>query len=473
MLGSKKIKALIVEDDPIFRDTIKKATEHVLELKIATSIRNAKIEIKNNSFDLVLLDKKLPDGIGIDLIPELKMANPHCVVLVLTSDPTDQSIVDALDLGASDYLVKTAHIKEEILGRILVARGRLAIEQRCRNAERLADEFFSSEIIGKSKALKDIREEIATFGPSQVNVLVSGETGTGKDLIAKALHLAQGNRTRPFITLNCAAFTDSLIESELFGHTKGSFTGASSDKAGKVELANGGDLFLDEIGELPLDTQAKLLRVLQDGEYYRVGSNEKRHSKFRVISATNRDLTKLVQEGRFREDLLFRINSAEIFTTPLRDRPEDIADIANYLLQKVGGMRCHFSDEAMAQIYAEKWPGNVRELKNRIDRAHALALRSGRDRVLLSDVKSDRKRISNEVSFRPGLTINISQINPETYKSATENGEREFLIAAFKLYDGDIVKTAQALNIGKSTLYRRLEKLNISRGVAEFKGASV
>ncbi|MBU6374601.1 MAG: sigma-54 dependent transcriptional regulator [Bdellovibrionales bacterium] len=474
MFGSKKIKTLLIEDDAIFRTAVEKATSHILDLSFASSVREAKILAKVRCFDLVLLDKKLPDGIGIDLIPELKMANPHCVVLVLTSDPTDESIVEALDLGASDYLVKTPHIQQDLLGRILVARGRLAIEQRCRNAERLADDFFSSELVGKSNALIEIREEIETFGPSQVNVLITGETGTGKELIAKALHLANGDRTRPFITLNCAAFQETLIESELFGHTKGSFTGAATDKVGKVELANGGDLFLDEIGELPLDVQSKLLRVLQDGEYYRVGSNEKRHSKFRVISATNRDLRNRVSEGEFREDLLFRINSAEIFTSPLRDRPEDIPDIASHLLHKIGGARYFFAKDALEQLCKEKWNGNVRELKNRIERAHALASRSDRTKILLSDVAPDSRRRPQdyESGFRPGLKTSISYITPTGYKQAIAKGERDFLIFALNTFNNDVLRTAESLGMSKSALYRRLDKLEISRNLSGFMEAS-
>ncbi len=466
-------EALLLEDDEIFIEKIQRALWNSLKFSVVRTVRETREKVRNGRFDIILLDKRLPDGLGTSLIPEIKMLMPHAVILVLTADKLDETLVDDLAAGASDYLHKTETISSDLMGRIMVALGRLKLEKRCQKAETVASQLLQPNLVGRSNVIQELRTLIQTFAKSPVSILVTGETGTGKELVARALNLSCADSTRAFIALNCGAIPQNLLESELFGHTKGAFSGAIADKPGKIELANGGDLFLDEIGELAPDLQVKLLRVLETGEFSRVGCNTVRFSKFRIISATHRSLGDMVVQEKFREDLMFRINGMSIFTAPLRDRREDISDLITHFLQIQEGPRFSISTEAITYLTNQPWPGNARELKSRIDCGIAFAKARESTELGLKDLsaqKNFQNNSKNNLMARnnlsaqnfPGLRTGFQFIEQE-YQRYLEETEKQYLLAALASYDWDLMQVSHRLGLHLSTLYRRMGQLDIPR----------
>ncbi len=367
-------KLLIIEDEAVIRSALRRLLERRgYAVAEAASVEQAGAEHDMHDFDLIITDLRLPGAPGTAVIEQAR----DVPVLVMTSYASVRSAVESMKLGAVDYIAKPFDHEE------LVMLVRRILKQR--RLERQKDALKSDVdrsypvggMIGRSPAMREVFSRIAKVAATDSTVLILGESGTGKELVARAIHEQSARREAPIVTVNCAAIPETLIESELFGHEKGAFTGAQATRTGLVESADSGTLFLDEIGELPLEAQARLLRVLQHGEIRRVGASRSHHVDVRLVAATHRDLRRQVTEGLFREDLFFRLNVVEIRLPPLRERGDDIEELARILLEKTCGRlnraRLKLSPGAMARLRDYRWPGNVRELENVIERAVILA----------------------------------------------------------------------------------------------------
>jgi len=350
------------------------------EVTTASNAREATRWLNDRAFDLLVIDFLMPDRTGLDVIRDLAAATPEAerpAIVMMTAHGSIESAVEAMKLGASDYLQKPFEVDE-----LLVIAQRALADQRARTglryllSERDA-EFDHYGIIGRSRPIRDVITRAEMVAESKSTILVTGETGTGKELVARAIHERSAQRSMPMIKVNCAAIPETLLESELFGHVRGAFTGASFTKKGRFALADGGTIFLDEIGTIALSVQAKLLRVLQDREFEPLGAERTQRVDVRVIAATNRDLRQLVAEGKFLEDLFYRLNVIPIEMPPLRDRPEDIPLLVDHFVrrfaERTGKNIDGVDDKAMAELSGYGWPGNVRELENTIERAVVLS----------------------------------------------------------------------------------------------------
>ncbi|MCE9667279.1 sigma-54 dependent transcriptional regulator [Myxococcus stipitatus] len=367
-------RILVIEDEPIIRTELRRLLVRAgHEVSEAGAVQEAASDYALDSFDLVISDLRLPGAPGTDVIALC----PGVPVLIMTSYATVKSAVDAMKLGAVDYIAKPFDHDELLLQVERVLREGKLTRQNAALRREVEQTWPVSGMVGQCAAMRDVFERVRKVAPSPATVLVLGESGTGKELVARALHAQSPRADGPLVSVNCAAIPEGLLESELFGHEKGAFTGAQTAHAGLVEAAHGGTLFLDEVGELPAPAQARLLRMLQDGEVRRVGSTRPRKVDVRIIAATHRDLPRRVQEGAFRQDLYFRLRVVEIRLPPLRERGEDLPMLARYLLEKasrkVGRPTATLSPEAMGALLAHPWPGNVRELENALERAVILA----------------------------------------------------------------------------------------------------
>ncbi|MBI1759854.1 MAG: sigma-54-dependent Fis family transcriptional regulator [Acidobacteria bacterium] len=368
------VRILVIDDDP----TVLEITEFHLKsegyevVTTASSLEGARLA-EEDAFDLVLTDLQMPELDGLELVKRLKESVPHLPVIMISGHGSEAKAREATEQGAFYFVDKPVDFSNLLL---LIGRG-LEFGRRAVKLKQIEDRWGNRaayyDLVGSSKAMQDLYELIDSIAESDANVFISGETGTGKELIANAVHERSLRRKKPLVKVNCSALPKELIESELFGHTKGAFTGATGEKNGLIGQSNGGSLFLDEIGEMPLELQPKLLRVLQERVYYRVGSEKPHAADFRLIAATNRDPLQAVSEGGLREDLYYRINTILIRVPPLRERAEDIQRLAQHFLQmyakRYGRPACGFSQQAYAALFGHTWPGNVRELQNVIERA--------------------------------------------------------------------------------------------------------
>ncbi len=374
----KNINLLVVDDDPsIIKVFEKLAKEEDWTYKIAKDGTKA-LEILNNYVvEVAVVDIKLPGYTGIQILEYARKNNLPTEVIIITGVGTVETAVQAIKLGAYDYLTKPFEDINKVTIQVDKALERFQLMQKVRRLERHSpDKFVYEDIVGKSKKMQDVFDVIENISTTTSTVLIMGESGTGKEMVANAIHRRSKRSKKPFVVINCSAIPETLLESELFGHKKGSFTGAISDKAGLFDEANGGTVFLDEIGEIPAPVQVKLLRVLQEGEVRPVGGNQSRRVDTRIIAATNKDLFKLVQENQFREDLYYRLNVITIVIPPLRDRPEDVPVLAYHFLKKntdkVGKKVGKISVDALQALQNYRWIGNVRELENVVERAVVL-----------------------------------------------------------------------------------------------------
>lgn len=385
-------KILIVEDEPIIRTALRKLLErNQYEVCEAPSVKEATSKFNLKDFDLVVSDLRLPGAPGTDLI---KLAG-DTPVLIMTSYASLRSAVDSMRMGAVDYVSKPFDHDEMVNAvKRVIGKAKAAIKSETTEAQDLITASKAiAGMIGSSDVMKDLYNRIHKVAPTAATVLIHGETGTGKELVARALHEESQRNNHLMISVNCAAIPETLIESELFGHEKGAFTGAATNREGLIAAADGGTLFLDEIGELPLEAQARLLRVLQEGEVRPLGSVESRKVDVRLVVATHRDLRKLAKEGKFREDLYFRINVVQLTLPPLRERGRDIIKIAESLLQRYctqfGKTPLSLANDAVDAIMAYQWPGNVRELENAMQRAVILCEDSNEISAQLLSIDSD------------------------------------------------------------------------------------
>ncbi len=446
-------RILVVDDEDIIRESLtfvlKKEGYTVQEAENGLVAYN---RLQEESFDLVITDLEMPEMKGIELLEEIKKLNIQTSVIIITAFGSLDTAICALRSGASDYLLKPVEF-DELLIKIkrLFEVKNLLLENRLLRKE-VQRNFDFENIIGKSPAIKKIYDMIQTVAETDTTVLITGKSGTGKELVARALHYNSRRKNKPLIAVNCGTIAENLIESELFGHKRGAFTGAISDKEGLVKAADGGTLFLDEISELPLQLQVKLLRVLQEKEYTPVGSTSSISVNVRFLASTNRDLKEEVGSGRFREDLYYRLNVVEINLPSLKEREEDIPLLADHFLNKyrtemnrnIKGI----DPEAMRAMMAYEWKGEIRELENTIERA---VIFCKQDFISLKD-------LPQIFSSKTG-TIDFSKIG--SLDDSVRKFEKDYIFKALENNNFDKEKTAELLKVGLSTLYRKLKELDI------------
>ena len=407
--------------------------------------------LKKYDWDLILSEVDLPSVSGLDLLQQAQALSPRTLVLLISGRPSLESAVGAIRHGAQDYLLKPISTKE-VVGRILQLMERRHQAEEIQSLRRReVQEYNFDGIIGKSKTLRKILEVVEKVGPTQATILISGDSGTGKELIARAIHGHSNCKNGLFLPVNCGALPDTLLESLLFGHLKGSFTGAFANQEGLFDKARGGTIFLDEIGEIPQHLQVKLLRALESKEILPIGSTTPRRINVRILAATNRDLLKEMEEGRFREDLYFRLNVMEIHIPPLRERPEDIPLLVEHLIQKHNPeLKKSFKGAEGAVIrllMSQPWKGNVRELENVIE--HTMILSEG-DWITVKDLPLS---ITGERGAIPPYTYDL--------KEALRQFEKQHIRRILEQVNGDRKEAAHLLGISLSSLYRKIEEFGI------------
>lgn len=443
-------RLLVVEDEELMRSILRRLLEgEGYEVYTADSAENALQLFSEHTFDVVLSDIKMAGIDGIELLDRIKAIDEQAMVIIMTAYSSVDTAIAALRKGAYDYVTKP-FVNEDLLQTIHNASMQRDLFLQNRALRRELNRHFSfSEIIGTSKAIEAIFEVVGKVADSTASVLIHGESGTGKELVARAIHFNGSRSAKPFLAVNCGAMTESLLESELFGHVKGAFTGAVADRKGLFRSAEGGTVFLDEIGEMPFPLQVRLLRALQEHEVTPVGASHPVKFDARIIAATNRDLETEVSNGNFREDLFYRLNVIEIAIPPLRERREDIPLLAKYFAIRSAGSQNRpekeISEEAMSALTVHDWPGNVRELENAIERAFTLS----DDTIALANLPGKIGKVS---AAAKGTNEDV-----DGHRSLEEM-ERTYIYETLKRFDQDKVHAAKALGIDLSTLYRKLKR---------------
>jgi two-component system, NtrC family, nitrogen regulation response regulator NtrX len=450
-------RILIVDDEQGIRAALGQLLEFEgYEVRTASNARDGLAEYTKFKPHLVFMDVKMAGIDGLEALRTLREQDPNAVVVMISGHATIQTAVEATQHGAYDILEKPLDTD-----RILVTlRNALAHLDLHEENSRLRDAVRSRfEIVGASYAIRAVTEKIERVGKTPARVLITGENGTGKELVARAIHAQSTRAQAQFIEVNCAAIPAELIESELFGHMKGSFTGAIADRAGKFEQANGGTLFLDEIGDMSLAAQAKVLRVLQDGVVTRIGGSKTIQVDVRVLAATNKNVEAEIAAGRFREDLYYRLNVVPIHVPPLRERREDIPLLIGHFIEQLtgpGGLAPRaMSDDAVARLSQLDWPGNVRELRNTIER---LLILSNGPRITADDVDRLVGRRADGGEGTLGSLLDVPKF--EDFKHAAE---RAYLVAKLRAFDWNVSETARALDMPRSNLYKKIERYALSR----------
>ncbi len=432
------------------------------EVELADNGEAAIRKIKETPLDLVLTDLALGQGpSGMDVLRFAKQHRPEAAVVMITAHGTEKIAVEAMKLGAEDYVPKPFDNEElRVVVQRALERTRLQRENRML-LERVERDFGFENLIGSGPAMRQVFETIQKVAETDLSVLIRGESGTGKEGVAQALHQRSSRRTRPFVAVNCAAISRELVESELFGHEKGAFTGADARRVGKFEAAHEGTIFLDEIGDMPRETQAKVLRVLEEKSFERVGGNRPVEVDVRVVAATHRDLEEEVREGRFREDLYYRLNVVEIAIPPLRERVEDLPALAERFLTQVAERlerpKKSIDVDALASLARHAWRGNVRELRNAIEQASVLApgqvIAVDDLRLGVLDATQDgvpaTTEVSTELPFR------------DAKRSVVENFERSYLIQALRAHGGNISRTAESIGMVRQSLQQKIRELGL------------
>ena len=438
---NEKGSLLIVDDETIVRDSLSKwFQEEGYEVGTAESAPQALKLLAQGHWDLALVDIKMPGIDGIELQRRLHEINPELIVIIMTGYASVETAVAALKNGAYDYVTKPfdpddiAHTVHNALAH------RRAEKENVRLRETVAAVTRPQELVGQSAAMKRVFEAIETVGPTEATVLITGESGTGKELVARAIHAASPRRCNPLVVIHCGALTETLLESELFGHEKGAFTGAQYRKKGNFEIAEGGTVFLDEIGDISLKTQTDLLRVLQEREITRVGSNQPIKVDFRTVAATNKHLEQLIEEGKFRPDLYYRLNVFQIELPPLRERKEDIPLLVDHFVRKfslsMNKRIVRVAPKAMDLLQRYDWPGNVRELENAVERAMVVAQEP--------EIHED------------DFTLKLP--SPTNGARTLEDAERLHILRVLEECGGNQTRAAEVLDIDRVTLHNKLKK---------------
>jgi len=441
------LSILIVDDEDATRELCRDiASEMGLEVRTASTTNEALEVLEQSPIDIVVTDLRVPQLGGLELLKRTSLLQPNTAVMVLTQYGTIETAVEATRLGAQDYVTKPFHIEEL---RAKIARLAQSVELDHENRvlrEQLRTRPGLGGLIGVSPKMQRVYKIVEKVSQHNYPVLILGESGTGKELVARSVHFLGPRQNKPFVPVDCSGLVPTLIESELFGYVKGAFTGAQHARTGLLEAGNGGTVFLDEIGDLPVDLQAKLLRALQEREIRPVGATERVRIDLRIIAATNRDLDSAIRTGGFRQDLYFRLNVVQIKLPPLRERKSDIPLLVNFFLEKFSDPQRPIrtiSEDAMRRLMAYDWPGNVRELENAVERAVAL----GSGPILhIGDLPSNLQQGSSEKSLESNELTTIEEM------------ERRFILRALRETNGDKLAAARLLGIGKTTLYRKLKQ---------------
>ncbi|MGC8765636.1 MAG: sigma-54-dependent transcriptional regulator [Brevinematia bacterium] len=443
-----KGRILVVDDEINIRNTISDIlTDEGYEVVLAADGKEAEKKFFYENVEVVILDVLLPDKSGFEILNYLHSEFPIIPVIVISGHGDIRMAVEAMKIGAFDFIEKPLSIER------LLATVRNAMKLKELQIENIKLRSGISEVrfAGKSKAVREIMSTIEKIATTDATVLITGENGTGKELIARIIHNRSKRKNFPFIGLNCAAIPETLIESELFGYEKGAFTGATRQKKGKIELANKGTLFLDEVADLSLSAQAKLLRVIQERQFERIGGNHTIDVDVRIISATNKDLFTEIREGRFREDLFYRLNVIPIHIPPLRERKEDIKELALLFLEEYNqrnNKNLFFSESALAFLKTKEWPGNVRELKNFIERVLIFA---EKQEITEEDIKKYSVNTTRKESKFDGMSL----------KEARLLFERELILERLEKFGNNISKTAESLGIDRTYLHKKIKELGI------------
>ena len=441
------MKILLVDDEEMQRDLLKGFLEKQgYDVTTAEDGRSAIQLFSQLPFQLTLLDHRMPGLSGDEVLRKMKEINPMVRSIMITAFGSVDTAVTVMKLGADDFLEKPVDLSS-LLKKIRMIEQTVMIEKEAASvAETLNEDKLPIKVIGNSKAMKELLSLVRRIAPTQWTVLISGETGTGKELIAKLIHLLSQRKEKPFIGVNCAAIPENLFESELFGHEKGSFTGASSSRKGRFELAMGGSLFLDEVGELPLNLQAKLLRSLEEKKINRVGSEKEISIDIRVLTATNRDIRKMVEDGTFREDLFYRLNVLNIEIPSLRNRKEDIPALTDFFLERYSSRPIKFDSDAITTLIKYPFPGNIRELEHMIQKILTLSRNSLiRSEDLPSEVRFHHATEQGKLSER------------------LEAMEREMLISALEKHDWIQTHASESLGISERVMRYKMKKYQIRR----------
>jgi two-component system, NtrC family, response regulator PilR len=460
-------RILIAEDEANLRLVLQKELERLgYRVQAAPDGEAALRKLEESNVDVLLCDINMPRIDGMELLRRVHERPNPPEVIMLTGQATVETAVEAMKLGAYDYLTKPYRITElDVRVKQAADKRRLRVAN-LRLREQLARQSALPEIVSVSEPMKEAVRLIERVAPSEASVLITGESGTGKELVAHAIHRLSARADSSFVDLNCAAFQESLLESELFGYEAGAFSGAKGRKLGLIELADGGTLFLDEVTELPAQLQAKLLRAIETRTFFRVGGVRKVEVNVRIVAATNRNLDTVVNDGSFRSDLLYRINGFQISLAPLRERPEDIDPLSKFLLKQVGGtVQPELTDEALTALRAYSWPGNVRQLKNCLERAVIL---SNNGRITLSELPPEVVRPAPVLTpagviQQPAAATEGAPSAPVGAPGSLREVERQQILAALEQTGWHRGKTAEILGISPSTLYRRLRDYDLER----------
>lgn len=467
---------LIVDDDKSIRYSLKRMLEESFSIITAQNGEEALAVMKESSPDLIIMDIKMPGRSGIEILKEIKKADPKSLVILMTAYGTTETAIEAMKFGAFDYVLKPFPIpKMKGLVEKAIALRKL-MKEEVSYAPGPDRETEKEQIIGSSLKMQEIYKVIGQVAPSDVTVLLRGESGTGKELMARAIYQHSLRSHHLFLPVNCAAIPDTLLESELFGHEKGAFTGASSRRIGKFEQCQGGTIFLDEIGDMSLSTQAKLLRVLQEKSFERLGGRETIRVDIRLIVATNKNLEEVISKGEFREDLYYRLNVVSIKIPPLKERKEDIPGLVSYFLRKfnleLNKRIAGITPGAMEKISSYGWPGNVRQLENVLKRAMVLC--QGEwildDQILLEE---EEKGAVEEVQDRKTFEDTLDSLFEELSRSSPHKEgpdmfsavEKGLIIRALRKTDGNQLQAASLLGINRSTLRGKMERYHIKKEV--------
>ncbi|MEC9074574.1 MAG: nitrogen regulation protein NR(I) [Pseudomonadota bacterium] len=466
---------IITEDDESIRLVTSRYLQDLgYEVILASNLKELWKLIESNKGDALITDVMLPDGELFDILPQIIEYRESLPVIVVSAKNNLQTAISATKQGAYEYLPKPFDLDE--LQKLV--KKALESKQNSKNKTKLKNESEKQLIVGRSPSMQELYKSIARLSQNDLTVMIYGESGTGKELVAKALHKYSARSEKPFIALNMAAIPNDLIESELFGHEKGSFTGAHQKSDGKFKLAEKGTLFLDEIGDMPIDAQTRLLRVLQEGEFTPIGGKEKILADTRIIAATHKNLSSLIEKGEFREDLFYRLNVVPINIPPLRERKEDIPELVNHFLEKAKTLKLEpkkFNTESFQILEKYQWPGNVRELENFILKLCALYA----DEIIMNEdlvkeiknlQKLDQQMLDTDSQFSKilenYLSKNINKINTEyqgdVYNYFVTELEKVLLFEVLKNKNGNQLKAAELLGLNRNTLRKKITELNIS-----------
>ncbi len=448
-----KLRIFVVEDEEILRvtltDDLRDAGHNVEAFENPHQALQA---VETSPVDVVISDIKMPGMDGLELLTRIKAIKPETQVMLMTAYGSVESAVEAMKKGAYDYITKPFKIDEMLLRLERIGELRNVKQENRRLRNQIASHYTLDAFVGHSAAVQQIRQLVHTVAPSRTTVLITGETGTGKELLTNILHYISDRRDKPLIKVSCAVLAREVFESELFGHEKGAFTGATQQKQGRFELADGGTLYLDDVDDIPLELQVKLLRVLEEQEFERVGGTRTLRVDVRVIASTKADLKKLVAEGRFREDLYYRLNVFPIHLAPLRERREDIPLLVEHFCRELApGQKVHFRPEVMECLSNYTWPGNVRELRNVVERL-----------ILLSkNQEVDLSHVPIEILQPDGTTPEVC-LGQKPLNAVLEDIEVNLLRRALQMSGGNQARAAEILGIPPSTLRTKMAKYNIN-----------